>query len=189
MNMIHNSTYLVRLMKRHRNLTVLCFYMVVLSYLSFFVLISVLMLTDYKKPVPFVALSIFTFFLFVYLCYKELNKWRAAANGVTGEDTFRDTLSGIVDNDSVVFHSVPTYWGDIDYLLVSPGGVYAFEIKHHSGHICYDRAGWTRTKISGGGVAYTGGIGNPSGQLTRNILWLKDYLNSEGIDSVWINGI
>jgi hypothetical protein len=147
------------------------------------------MLTDYKKPVPFVALSIFTFFLFVYLCYKELNKWRAAANGVTGEDTFRDTLSGIVDNDSVVFHSVPTYWGDIDYLLVSPGGVYAFEIKHHSGHICYDRAGWTRTKISGGGVAYTGGIGNPSGQLTRNILWLKDYLNSEGIDSVWINGI
>jgi len=72
MNMIHNSTYLVRLMKRHRNLTVLCFYMVVLSYLSFFVLISVLMLTDYKKPVPFVALSIFTFFLFVYLCYKNL---------------------------------------------------------------------------------------------------------------------
>lgn len=182
MNTIQMSTYTIRELDKHRNLMAILYSLAGLTIVAAVVLFAVEL---------FIALIIGTimFILFCYFGNEEFHKWRRMQNGITGEDLFHASLSKAVDQNNTLYRNVPTYWGDIDYLLVGPGGVYAFEIKHHSGYIDYDASGWKKVKISGGGFAYTGGIGNPSGQLGRNIMWLKDYLKSEGIEGVWVKGI
>jgi len=182
MNTIQMSAYTIRELDKHRNLMAILYSLAVLTIVAVVVLFVV---------GTFMALLIGTimFILFCYFGNEEFHKWRRIQTGITGEDLFNACLAKAVDQNNTLYRNVPTFWGDIDYLLVGPGGVYAFEIKHHSGYINYDASGWKKVKISGGGIAYTDGIGNPSGQLGRNIMWLKDYLKSEGIDNIWIKGI
>lgn len=180
MQNIQMSTYLVEQADKHRNRMVLLLSagVVTLVVAPFFNL-----LVGFSGGL--ILLMIFWFFGMA-----EHHKWAKVMEGIKGEDFFHACLSAIISkSDSVLYRGVPTDYGDIDYLLVGTNGIYAFEIKNHSGYINYNENGWKKVKISGGGLAYTGGIGNPSGQLGRNIMWLKNYLKSQGIENIWIKGI
>ena len=180
MQNIQMSTYLVEQADKHRNRMVLLLSagVVTLVVAPFFNL-----LVGFSGGL--ILLMIFWFFGMT-----EHHKWAKVMEGIKGEDFFHACLSAIISkSDSVLYRGVPTDYGDIDYLLVGTNGIYAFEIKNHSGYINYNENGWKKVKISGGGLAYTGGIGNPSGQLGRNIMWLKNYLKSQGIENIWIKGI
>jgi len=180
MNKIQMSTYMIKESDKHRNMMMLLNSLAIIS-------IPIMCVTIGFGGICAGAIS------FILLCYFgniEFHKWRRLKTGITGEDLFHTSLSAAVGNSNyTLYQGIPTTWGDIDYLLVGSDGVYAFEIKHHSGYINYNENGWKKIKISGGGLAYTGGIGNPSGQLSRNIMWLKNYLKSEGIEGIWIKGI
>ena len=86
---------------------------------------------------------------------------------------------------------------DIDCILVGPSGLFVFEVKHHHGLILYrnriwsglkwaDRellclyiyrnGVWARIKVGRRGTLYRGQLGDPSGQLYRNIRRLKELL-------------
>jgi len=180
MRTVKMSTYLVRQADMHRNRMVILFSCGVVSAIV--------------GPCINLLAGIFggliLLMVFCYLGAVEQIKWTKFMQGIRGEDLFNASLSAAIDKtDNILYQGVATDYGDIDYLLVGSSGVYAFEIKNHSGFINYNENGWQKIKISGSGVAYTGGIGNPSGQLGRNIMWLKNYLKSEGIENVWIKGI
>ena len=173
MRTVKMSTYLVRQADMHRNRMVILFSCGVVSAIV--------------GPCINLLAGIFggliMLIVFCYLGAVEQIKWTKFMQGIRGEDLFNASLSAAIDKtDNILYQGVATDYGDIDYLLVGSSGVYAFEIKNHSGFINYNENGWQKIKISGSGVAYTGGIGNPSGQLGRNIMWLKNYLKSEGIE-------
>ncbi len=77
---------------------------------------------------------------------------------------------------------------DIDCVLVGPSGVFVFEVKHHSGVILYRNGGWARIKIGRRGTLYRGQLGDPSGQLYRNIRKLKELLGQAQTDGPWLHG-
>lgn len=181
MNRIQMSLYMIRESDRHRNLMMLFYSLGIVAVPLMMIILGLVgMFVGFIMPI-----------IFFYFGNEEFHRWRSMQAGIKGEDYFHESLSKAVgsENDYALYQGIATNYGDIDYLLVCPCGVYAFEVKNHSGYINYNESGWKKVKISGGGLAYTGGIGNPSGQLTRNIMWLKSYLKSEGIENIWIKGI
>jgi hypothetical protein len=75
---------------------------------------------------------------------------------------------------------------DIDCVLVGPSGLFVFEAKHHHGLILYRNGMWGRVKVGRRGTLYRGQLGNPSGQLYRNIRKLKELLGHT--DGLWLHG-
>jgi hypothetical protein len=75
---------------------------------------------------------------------------------------------------------------DIDCILVGPSGLFVFEVKHHHGLILYRNGAWARIKAGRKGTLYQGQLGDPSGQLCRNINMLKKLLGKK--DGLWFNG-
>ncbi len=75
---------------------------------------------------------------------------------------------------------------DIDCILVGPFGLFVFEAKHHHGLILYRNGVWARIKVGRRGTLYGGQLGNPSGQLSRNIRKLKELLGHT--DGLWLHG-
>ena len=75
---------------------------------------------------------------------------------------------------------------DIDCILVGPFGLFVFEAKHHHGLILYRNGVWARIKAGRRGTRYWGQLGNPSGQLYRNIRKLKELLGHT--DGLWLHG-
>ncbi len=72
--------------------------------------------------------------------------------------------------------------GDIDAILISPKGIFAFEIKNYSGIIECEGDGWKRIKIGKGGGRYEGHVGNPSEEAKRHAFDLQNYLNERGFN-------
>jgi len=180
MNRIQMSAYTIKESDKRRNLMVLLYSLGIVS----------VPLTSMILGFVGFYVGIIMLILLFYFGNEEFHRWRSMQTGIKGEDYFHDSLSKAVGNSKcALYQGIATDYGDLDYLLVGLGGVYAFEIKNHSGYINYNENGWKKVKVSGSGIAYNGGIGNPSGQLGRNIMWLKNYLNSEGIDNIWIKGI
>ena len=70
---------------------------------------------------------------------------------------------------------------DIDCILVGPSGLFVFEVKHHHGLILYRNGVWARIKVGRRGTLYRGQLGDPSGQLYRNIRKLKELLGKDQI--------
>jgi hypothetical protein len=82
----------------------------------------------------------------------------------------------------------PLKKGDIDCILLGKSGMYAFEIKNHSGVIVYyDKGKWLLIKVGGHGKLYKGNFRDPSTQLVRNLSALKRYLGENGFRT-WIKG-
>ena len=76
---------------------------------------------------------------------------------------------------------------DTDCILLGPGGLFVFEVKHYNGYtVCMDGR-WRRRKVGRRGTVYRGRIGSPSGQLTRNVVSLKEWIERAS-KAPWIEG-
>lgn len=115
--------------------------------------------------------------------------WRA---GREGEMLFRYRLADLGLPDSwTAWHGVPAGRNregeimDTDCILLGPGGLFVFEVKHYNGYtVCMDGR-WRRRKVGRRGTVYRGRIGSPSGQLTRNVVSLKEWIERTG-KAPWI---
>ena len=68
----------------------------------------------------------------------------------------------------------------------APPGLFVFEVKHHHGLILCRNGIWSRIKVGRQGTLYRGQLGDPSGQLYRNIRKLKELLGHT--DGLWLHG-
>lgn len=59
--------------------------------------------------------------------------------GAEGEEQVGDILNGLAADGWHVTHDVSLGRGNIDHLLVGPGGIFSIETKSHPGHISVDR--------------------------------------------------
>ncbi len=132
-------------------------------------------------------LGIVTLFLISILSFalmlnylKPTKNEKQLKRGVEGERAFKNYLDKIDGNK---FYSVPLpHGGDIDALLVSRNGVFAFEVKNYSGIIKCEGDAWQRTKIGKGGGRYEGHVGNPSEEARRHARDLQNYLRNRGLN-------
>lgn len=111
--------------------------------------------------------------------------------GIRGEQVLRaHLLSSGLGDDHTAYYDIPLNGNgkvsDIDCVLVGPSGVFIFEVKHHNGVILYRNGVWARIKTGRRGTLYRGPIGNPAGQLCRNIRKLKELLGHA--DGLWLHG-
>jgi|GEM_PF-4037219 hypothetical protein len=125
-------------------------------------------------------LGAFLFFFLVFIYLRPTQEELKMKAGVEGESYFRKYLENF---DGYKFYSVPLpHGGDIDALLVSDSGIFAFEVKNYSGIIRCQGDTWSRTKIGKRGGRYSGHVGNPSEEAKRHARDLEIYLGSKGID-------
>ncbi len=114
--------------------------------------------------------------------------------GICGEQALRANLIALeLDNDYTAYYNLPLNddggVSDIDCVLVGPSGVFVFEVKHHNGVILYRNKVWARIKVGRRGSPYWGRLGDPSGQLYRNVRKLKELLGRHRIEGLWLHGI
>jgi hypothetical protein len=116
-------------------------------------------------------------------------------DGWDGEMLFRQRLAGLALPDSwTAWYGVPAGRNakgkiiDTDCILLGPGGLFAFEVKHYTGFtVCADGR-WERLKVGRMGTPYRGRIGSPSGQLAHNLMSLKEWIEGTGGKAPWIQG-
>jgi len=113
--------------------------------------------------------------------------------GIRGEQVLRAHLlsSGLRD-EYTAYYNLPLNGNgrnsDIDCVLVGPCGLFVFEAKHHHGLILCRNGIWARIKVGRRGTLYGGQLGNPSGQLSRNIRKLKELLEQAYLYGLWLHG-
>lgn len=78
---------------------------------------------------------------------------------------------------------------ELDCVVINNRGVFIIEVKNLSGQLVGDEKDrdWVQYKYSSGGNMYQKTIGNPIGQVRREVFLLSRYLKHSGID-VWIEG-
>lgn len=78
---------------------------------------------------------------------------------------------------------------ELDCVVINNRGVFIIEVKNLSGKLVGDEddRDWVQYKYSSGGNLYQKTIGNPIGQVRREVFLLSRYLKRCGID-VWIEG-
>lgn len=78
---------------------------------------------------------------------------------------------------------------ELDCVVINNRGVFIIEVKNLSGQLVGDEndRDWMQYKYSSGGNLYQKIIGNPIGQVRREVFLLSRYLKHSGID-VWIEG-
>ncbi len=113
--------------------------------------------------------------------------------GMRGERVLRDHLHLLgLSDEYIAYYNLPIKdngrISDIDCILVGPSGLFVFEVKHHHGLIFYRNGIWAQLKVGRRGNPYAGRLGDPSGQLSRNIRRLKGVLQQADSHSLWLHG-
>lgn len=113
--------------------------------------------------------------------------------GAQGEWVLRDHLRSLrLSDEHTAYYNIPTNGNgrvsDIDCVLVGPFGVFVFEAKHHRGLVFCRNGIWTQIKVGRRGNPYTGHLGDPSVQLSRNIGRLKALFRQADLGAVWCKG-
>jgi hypothetical protein len=111
--------------------------------------------------------------------------------GIRGEQILRaHLLAWGLGDDYTAYYNLPLNGkgkvSDIDCILVGPSGFFVFEVKHHHGFVFYRNGIWAQIKAGRMGTLYRGRLGDPSGQLYRNIRKLKELFGRT--DGLWLNG-
>ncbi len=113
---------------------------------------------------------------------------RSYRQGRWGEERAADALRGLLSDEWTLVQNFTfpnRAWGDIDLLLVGPGGIWALEVKAYSGVIrnigdTWERQHkrkWRRLRV------------NPGAQARRNAVNLKNYLNQQGVAVAWVEAV
>jgi hypothetical protein len=110
----------------------------------------------------------------------------AIAGGVKGEQEVAVTLDAALDDGWVLVKGYGNRRGEIDYLVLGPGGLFAIEVKYVNGTFRITRDRWRYVKYDNYGnpveqreVADRGGR-PPNVQLTEPLLLLEQFLASRG---------
>jgi len=110
----------------------------------------------------------------------------AIAGGVKGEQEVAVALDGALDDGWVLVKGYRNRRGEIDYLVLGPGGLFAIEVKYVNGTFRITRDRWRYVKYDNYGnpveqreVADRGGR-PPNVQLTEPLQLLEQFLASRG---------
>jgi hypothetical protein len=66
---------------------------------------------------------------------RDYNRW---AQGARGEEVVGEILEGLTEDGWHVIHDVQFSHGNIDHIVVGPGGIFTIETKSHGGKIWLD---------------------------------------------------
>ncbi len=127
-----------------------------------------------------------------YLAYWQIKRMIEEAEqfqqGTAGEKRVVDLLRVSLPAPWTLIQSmefVERRWGDIDLVLIGPGGIWAIEVKAYTGP----------TRNVGDRWQYKGRWGwrnrskHPGRQARRNAVNLKGYLETKGVDVRWVNAL
>jgi hypothetical protein len=110
----------------------------------------------------------------------------AIAGGVKGEQEVAVALDAALDDGWVLVKGYRNRRGEIDYLVLGPGGLFAIEVKYVNGTFRITRDRWRYVKYDNYGnpveqreIADRGGR-PPNVQLTEPLLVLEQFLASRG---------
>lgn len=110
----------------------------------------------------------------------------AIAGGVKGEQEVAVTLDSVLDDGWVLVKGYRNRRGEIDYLLLGPGGLFAIEVKYVNGTFRITRDRWRFVKYDNyGNPVEQGEVKDrrgrpPNIQLTEPLLLLEQFLGSRG---------
>jgi len=108
--------------------------------------------------------------------------------GRWGEDKAIETLRYSLDGRWTLWRNLEwpnRKWGDIDLILVGPGGVWALEVKAYSGRVRNVGDRWERK----GRWRWRRLTTHPGQQARRNAARLKAYLENHGANVTWVQPI
>jgi Nuclease-related domain len=118
-----------------------------------------------------------------------LGDWISANRlGAEGEDKVADTLKASLHSPWTLFRNVEwpnRKWGDVDSILVGPGGIYAIEVKAYTketrnlGDTWQQKGRWRWWNLSS----------SPAKQARRNAVNTKNYLDLHGLRVKWVEAI
>lgn len=128
------------------------------------------------------------------ICVAAWKVWtgaRSAQNytlGAAGERSVADVLTDLGRMGYTALHDIPTDRGNIDHVLIGPGGVFAIETK-----------AWTKDEtvrkntitFDGRAVRKNGGPPDdkPVRQAKAAAAWLGDRLRAGGVEGVWVQPV
>jgi hypothetical protein len=75
-----------------------------------------------------------------------------------------------------------------DYILVSPAGVHVLVIRPEAGQVACVRDRWSRATGRLGGMLGSG-LGNPSGEVQRQVSQVRALLTRAGLEAVPVGGL
>ena len=108
----------------------------------------------------------------------------AREGGVRGEREAAQALGAVLDDAWVLLKGYKNPRGEIDYLLLGPGGLFAVEVKYVNGTFTITRDRWTYVKYSNYGDPVERGVladhgqrqRPPNLQLTEPLVLLQEFL-------------
>lgn len=110
---------------------------------------------------------------------QQSQNMETARHGADGEERFVDALRASLNHSWRLYRNVvwpKRSWGDVDQILVGPGGVWVFEVKSYT----------SRVRNRGDQWEYKGRWGwrklsqHPGQQARRNAVNVKNYLEQQG---------
>jgi nuclease-like protein len=118
-----------------------------------------------------------------YLRHGPWSRSETSQVGAAGEDNVTKAILNVLDERWIMFRNLMlpnSNNGDIDIVLVGPGGIWALEVKTYTGNYIVRNGSYY--KESRNGLWYKQKRG-PGAQLYENAGALRDYLMLQGITS------
>lgn len=115
-----------------------------------------------------------------YLSNNPLSHLLPFQVGLGGEQRVVDQIQSILGQQWTVFRNVDLgdQKGDIDIVLVGPGGTWALEVKTYSGNFQVEKGRWYKETSNGRMAKMQRG---PGAQLLTNAMRLCQYLTQHGL--------
>ncbi len=164
-----------------------------LLQLALFVLTALLLLrvidqpTGWAVPVAIVIASIL--YALTRLAQRFVDQADQYQAGRYAEEHAIDALRQHLNGQWTLFRNFDwpdRRWGDVDLILVGPGGVWTFEVKAYSGQIRNRGDRWERR----GRFGWRAISRHPGRQARRNAARLNQYLREKGIQHVrWVQPV
>lgn len=127
-------------------------------------------------------------YLFTHLGGHYTDQSRTYRAGREGEQKVKDALRASLSQPWVLIHNLEfpdRKWGDVDLVLIGPGGTWIIEVKSFSGDY----------RVSGDRWQYKSRWGwrnmqrNPGDQARQNARNVKDYLDLAGVNVKWVRPV
>jgi hypothetical protein len=110
----------------------------------------------------------------------------AIMGGIKGEQEVADVLAGALGDAWVLIKGYRNRRGEIDYLLLGPGGLFAIEVKYVNGTFAVTRGRWRYSRYDNYGNQVSEGLLQdarrrpPNVQLAEPLAMLEQFLASRG---------
>lgn len=162
------------------------------AVLLWVILMAVSTVNLWLRPGWLISLPILVLFGVVFGLMRLLERFseqsRSYRLGRWGEERVSDALRGLLSDEWTLVQNFTfpnRAWGDIDLLLVGPGGVWALEVKAYSGVIRnigelwehQHKRKWRKLRV------------NPGKQARRNAVNLKTHLDQQGVGVKWVEAV